>query len=438
MRLYFFKIYQFFKFIKIGYPESPNKILKLLMESQFWSREKMENYQLDKLNRLLLTVFDSSIFYMKIYKNLNLSFINLEQFRSQIPLIDKKSVIENSNNFKTKNFSNRNMHATSGSTGEPLVTYISGKSEAYREACRMRFRSWWGIKENDKNVYIGRSYSSSDVSLSSRVKKQLRARYDIDIFTLNNNTIIKYFNKIESFKPAFIRGYKSGVLEFSELMEKNNLRFKCFDLKVVIVTAEKLYEEERKYIEKILGCKVANEYGAVEAGLFAYECPNGSMHINEEAVYMFTNGENEAIVTEFFNDSVPLINYKNEDIILISDNYCSCGRTSRIISDVKGRVSGYIKKSNGSRINQLILPIIFRKFYEDKYKNTIRKYKVIQKGKTFTVKIVPLEDFNQECEDYVRKRMYEEIGDDIVVKFDIVDIIERDKSGKFTIFNREE
>lgn len=220
-------------------------------------------------------------------------------------------------------------------------------------------------------------------------------------------------------------------------MEKKNLRFVNFDLKVATVTAEKLYENERKYIETVLGCKVANEYGAVEAGLFAYECPMGSMHINEEAVYMYTNKKNEAIVTEFFNDSVPLINYKNEDIISISENYCTCGRTSRIINDIEGRVSGYIKRTDGTRINQLILPIIFRKFYEGKFKNSVRKYKIIQKGFFFTVKIIPLENFNKECEDYIRKSMFKEIGNDIDIKIELVEKIERGKSGKVAIFQRE-
>lgn len=437
MNIYLFKIYQFFKFRKIGYPESPNKILKLLMESQYWPRDKMEAYQLKELMRLLSTAERSTEYYAKIYKNLNLSLSNIEQFKSRIPLIDKKVVIENFDNIKTKHFLYKHKHATSGSTGDPLVIYISGISEAYREACRIRFRSWWGIRENDKNVYIGRSYSQTDGSFKFKIKKHLRSRYDIDIFDLNDKTIIKYYKEIEKFRPVFIRGYKSGILEFSELMEKNNLRFKNFDLKVAIVTAEKLYENERKYIEKILGCKVANEYGAVEAGLFAYECPMGSMHINEEAVFMYTNEKNEAIVTEFFNDSVPLINYKNEDIISISKNYCTCGRTSRIISSIVGRASGYIKRTNGTKVNQLILPIIFRKFFEGKFQNSVRKYKVIQKGKTFVIKIIPLENFNKECEEYIRKSMAKEIGDDIDIKIDLVDIIERDKSGKFTIFMRE-
>ncbi len=437
MNIYLFKIYQFFKFKKIGFPESPNDIVKLLMESQYWSRKKMEIYQLKKLNKLLSIANSSSDFYKNIYNNKDLLLLDLDQFKSKIPLIKKNEVVDNFEMLKTKNFSNRNRHATSGSTGEPLVIYISGESEAYREACRMRFRNWWGIKENDKSVYIARKDLNRKETLFFMLKEHLRKRFDIDIFDLNDKTILKYYKEIEKFKPTYIRGYKSGILELAQLMETYKLSFRNFKLKVAIVTSEVLYEDEREFIEKILKCKVANEYGAVEAGLYAYECQDGSMHINEEAVYMYTNNKNDAIVTELDNDCIPLINYKNDDKISISEDYCSCGRTSRIIKVVNGRISGDLIRPDGSKVNQFIIPIILRKCYSKTFNKKIRKYKVIQKGKTFIIKIVPMENYNKECEDYIKERMYEEVGEDIDIRFELVDKIERNKSGKYSIFERE-
>jgi len=436
MKFYFYKIYQFFKFNSIGYPKSPNQIFRFLIKSQDWTREKMRNFQLEKLNDLIKLTNNSSRYYSKIYDNNELTLSELNEVVSKIPLTNKKEIFENYPELRTKNFTKKYKHATSGSTGEPLVIYISGLAEAYREASRMRFRSWWNIRENDKNVYIGRPYSNNDGSLFFKVKRYLRRRLDIDIFQLNDNTIVKYYNEIEKFKPTFIRGYKSGILQFAELMDKNNLRFKNFKLTVAVVTAEILHQNERHYIERILNCKVANEYGSAEAGLFAYECKAGSIHINEESVYIYTNNKNEVIVTELFNDSIPLINYRNEDLILISNDYCSCGVTSRIIKEIQGRVSGYIIKPDGSRINQLIIPIIFRKFYEDKFKRMIRRYKVFQKNNIFKIQIIPLSNYNVECEDYIRTRMFEEIGQGININFELVNEIKRGKNGKFTFFER--
>ena len=46
--------------------------------------------------------------------------------------------------------------------------------------------------------------------------------------------------------------------------------------------------EERRFIQDVFGVKVANEYGAADGGQFAFECPEGSLHVNEESVFMTT------------------------------------------------------------------------------------------------------------------------------------------------------
>jgi len=438
MNNYLFKIYEFIKFKKKGFPLHPDKLKKLFDESQSWSRERTESYQLDKLNYLLDVVKNSSAYYAEKFNEMELPLKSIDQFESETALIDKRKIINHFENLKTDYYSSQFKHATSGTTGDPMLVYISGISEVYRAACHRRFHNWWGIKENEKNVYIARKNSNLKKTILSRLKMYLRRRLDIDVFDLNDKTIINYYKEIEKFRPTYIRGYKSGVLEFAELLDKFNLKLKNIKLKVVIVTSEVLYENERKYIERILDCKVANEYGSVEAGVYANECPDGSMHINEETIYMYTNDRNEAIVTELYNDSIPLINYKNDDIITISDKYCSCGRTSRIIDEVKGRVSGYIVKTNGTKINQVILPIIFMELNEGKFKESVKKFQVIQRYDKFIVKIIPLNNFNDSCKEYIRKRFFEEIGFDIEIKFEIVESIERDKSGKFRIFIRHD
>jgi len=437
MYLLLFKIYQLIKFKKKGYPINPNKVLRQLMRSQYWSKEKLKEYQLDKLNQLLFLTKNSTDYYADKLDNVQLPLQNFEELYNKVPLIDKRLIIKNYEKLKTEEFSNKFLQSTSGTTGDPLIIYKSGMSMVYGLAGHLRFHSWWGINANDKNVYIARKKTLSNESFLTKLKIYLRRRLDIDVFDLNDKTIVKYYNQIEQFKPSYIRGYKSGVLELAQLMNNNDLKFQNFKLKVVIVTSEVLYDNERKFIEEILDCKVANEYGSVEAGGYANECPSGSMHINEEAVLVNTNDKNEAIVTEFENRSMPLINYKNDDVIIISDKMCECGRTSRIIDRVDGRVSGYIIREDGTKVNQVIIPVIFLELYNSEIKNSVKKFQIIQRKNIFVVKIVPLLSFNKESEEFIRKRLVEEIGPEINIEFEIVDEILRDKSGKFRIFKNE-
>jgi phenylacetate-CoA ligase len=255
----------------------------------------------------------------------------------------------------------------------------------------------------------------------------------VNVYNLDESNIREHFNYIEKFRPVYIRGYCSGVLEFASLMKDAGLSFKKAKIKVAIVTAEVLYPENRRLIESVFGCKVANEYGSADGGLFAYECENGNMHINEESVYLNVKDKSSAVVTELFNDSMPIINYMNDDQISISENYCDCGRTSRYLKELTGRFSGYILKSDGGRLNQGILIDIFTGLSSE-FPNAIRKFKVYQNFNNFTVQIVPLASYNISCEEAISIKFKTFIDAKCNVIIEKVDKIEREKSGKNVYF----
>jgi len=396
----------------------------------------MEIFQLEKINALIEDAKKYSQFYALKFKNLNLPLINLTEFMNLVPSISKDDIIKNTDLLISKNFTKSHKHSTSGSSGDPLSVYISSMAEAYRKAGSLRFRNWWSIKPYEKSVLIWRYDNKVGGSLIDRLKKILKFRYDVNVYSLSDKNIKEDYKNIEKFRPTYIRGYTSGVLEFARLLDKNRLIFKKAKFKVAIVTAENLFDHDRRFIEKVLNCKVANEFGSAEAGLFAYECPSGSMHIYEEANLIFNDEDSSAYMTEFFNDSMPLINYKNDDKIIITDDRCECGRTLRVIKDLIGRESGYIKKPDGTMLNQGILIAIFIGMQEEGYKEAIKKFKVMQKGNNFDVYIVPMKNYNDNAENYVKKKMCSVIGENINIKIHIKDKIEREKSGKLRYFVR--
>ena len=321
-----------------------------------------------------------------------------------------------------------------------MSIYISGIAETYRIAGVIRFRNWWGINLFDKSVLIWgvRATDKTNNSILATLKKKFRNRYDINVFELNEKEFLKFYNDIESFKPFYIRGYKSGILQFAELLEKLNLRFKSFEFKVAIVTSEVLLDEERRYIERVLNCKVANEYGAAEGGLYAYECDEGSMHIFEEAVYIFTNNNNIAITTELYNDHMPLINYQIGDKLYISNHNCKCGRTLRLIDQIQGRMNDVVICTDGREVSQYIFYYIINELNDIGLENAIKKYKIVQNHNHFEFFIIPGNNYHDtEIKEYILKRMNKEIGKDITVDFNLVKSIPREESGKLRFFIRE-
>jgi len=220
-------------------------------------------------------------------------------------------------------------------------------------------------------------------------------------------------------------------------MHSKKLNFEQNRLKVIIVTAEILLESERNFMEKVFQTKVANEYGSSEAGLFALECPKGNMHINEESVFITSDNDNNVIVTELYNNAMPLINYVNNDRIVISDKLCNCGRTSRLVDIIEGRVDDTVKCTDGSEKTHLIFHLIFAELHYEECKNSIKQFKITQNKYNFFVEIIPDQNFNQNAVTYIKKRMFEEIGDEIQIEVKIVANIPREKSGKLRVFIRK-
>lgn len=432
MNKFLYQFYQSYQYKRRGFRINPTKITKELLESQYWSRQRMSDFQRDKLNSLVKFAFEKSEYYKHKLANCKLTFTKPEEVIDFIPVIRKKDIIENMNGLRTPNYVDNYIHSTSGSSGDPLSVAISEMAEIYRKATFLRFKRWWGIEDHEKSVLVWR-YNRDNEKGFSKFKTIMRSRYDVNVYNLGSSNIHSHFNYIEKFRPVYIRGYCSGVVEFARLMKENGLRFKKAKLKVAIVTSEVLYPEDRKLMESVFGCKVANEYGSADGGLFAYECKKGNMHINEESVYLNTRKETEVVVTELFNDSMPIINYLNDDHVTISEDYCECGVTSRYIEEVIGRYSGFIIKSDGTKINQGILIDIFARL-GDPFPNAVKKFKVYQDHNNLTIQLIPMEDYSISFAQALKSEIYSVIDTEFNVEINLVDTIELQKSGKNVYF----
>lgn len=423
--------------IKKNYSINPVRVKNELLESQYWDRKKIEQYQEVKLNEILRHAQEKIPFYNN--KWAVKQWYSLEDIKN-IPSITKADIKEKSELFHDQLNSKLFKHTTSGSTGDPLVVFSDGFSEANRLAQRLRFYQWWNIYPSDKNVLVwgkkDHPEKQPEKFWKKLVHKAFQQQYFINVFNLNNDSISTIFHQLVKFKPVYIRGYKSAIHQMARLLNHAGLDGTVLNLKAVITTSEILFEEERLFIEKVFNVKVVDEFGAAEIGLFSYQCPRGSNHICEELNYLFTNDKNELFVTDLHNKSMPIINYKIGDRIKISNNYCSCGRTSRIIDEIEGRLNCDVRKDNGEEISQYIFYYAVKELDDINMQNSILKYKVLQKDNHFDFYIEPGANFSQDVLIYLKQRMKKDIGATIDIDFHVVDNIPLDKSGKLQFFRR--
>lgn len=423
-------IYFIFNNLKAGILFKLMKFFLYLKRSQFQPLDEIIEVR-DLQVKKLISFLQTSMYYKGfLFEGTN------HKSLLDFPQLTKADYKTHYNQFKTVDFTSRFQHSTSGSSGDPLKISISSDAAAMRKALVWRFLSWYDCAPFDRSALIwGKKQTNPDGFLAS-FKSILRGRYDIDVFKLNDATIMHIFKELDAFRPAYFRGYKSAVYEFALLMKKYNLKFKRTKLKVVIVTSEVLYPEEREMIENVFSCRVANEYGAAEAGLFAVECPFGGMHINEESQEFQTDSYGNVIVTEVYNTSMPLVNYKVGDNVVFSEKLCKCGRQSRILQRINGRESESIVLKDGRRLSQYVFYYIFKELDDIGLQDSIIKYKVEQHNDDFRVLLVPGPFFSSKVIEYIESRMCALIGKGITVEFNIVDAIERDLSGKLRFFQR--
>src|SRR5690606_4032961 len=98
------------------------------------------------------------------------------------------------------------------------------------------------------------------------------------------------------------------------------------NLKLVRGTSEKIFEKYQQEAVQAFGRRIVSEYGAAESGIIAFECAEGSMHVNmETCIVEVENGE--ILVTNLVSRSFPIIRYRLGDYIeLDTHTKCLCGR----------------------------------------------------------------------------------------------------------------
>lgn len=124
-------------------------------------------------------------------------------------------------------------------------------------------------------------------------------------------------------------------------------------LEVAFVSGEMMPESLRMALEEKLGILVRQGYATADLGAVAYECPAASgMHVSEGLLIEILDpetanpkgpGEAGEVVVTAFNKVYPLIRFGTGDLSAYTDEPCRCGRTSKRLTRILGRVGDAVK-----------------------------------------------------------------------------------------------
>jgi len=394
--------------------------------------EELEALQLKRLKALLTHAKENTAFYKERLKDFDIETMTLADL-SKIPPLTK-SDLKQSENLKNSANGERLIPAeTSGTTGQVFTFYKNIHWDASFRAAQYRGYSWYGVNPCQKSLYFW--------GFKKRLKSRLMIRF-MD-FMLHRYRFFDYSN--EEFEKAaiklrtshYIAGYSSSIHMMAKYFHTKGYTFN--NIKMVKGTAEKVYESYHACIQSVFGRKMTSEYGSAEAGVIAFECPEGSMHIVMENVIV-EEVDNKILVTNLWAYSLPFIRFELGDyIVLDKDKKCACGREHKIIKEVTGRVGKQIHGNSGifSSIN---INHIF-KYFSQKYKLDLTyTAKQFRKGEIL-FEIIDDESLDhEEIRKNLIKASYEYFADDVrvIVKFLIYPEGKFKKQKDFESFIKEE
>jgi len=420
------------------------RIYESLLRTQYLSNKDLRKLQLIKLRKLIRHCYAQVPYYKELFDKNNIKPSDIKELSDirKIPVLNKSDVKENIhfNLFSKKHIKKEMLKVvTSGSTGEPFVTYADKKQLELRFATTIRAAEWTGWKFGQKQARLW--HQTLGMSLIQVIREKIDAlfmrRLFIPAYEISNSNLKKFFNKIKKHKPVLIDGYAESFNFLSQYLE--NFPNTNFKVKAVMSSAQILPAQVRKIIESQMGSKVYDKYGSREFSGIAYEDFTSSGHLVQMESYIveiIKNNEEakpgedgEVIVTDLNNYHFPLLRYRIGDIAEALDNSDLNKYDVQMdrIGQIKGRTQALVFCKNGRW-----LPGTFFAHFFKEYSDFIKQFQIIQEEPgMFDLKIVKNDLYNTVSEQKILKDLKNYIGN-TTVNLEIVDEIKLVRTGKRT------
>ncbi len=430
---FIFPIHEHFKH------HSTVSIRKQMEESQWWPRDRLEAFQLERLFCLLDKAEKNVPYYRELFASLGIraSEINSLNDLKRLPFLTKPIIRNNLEQLKSEKAERLARFNTGGSSGEPLIFFIGNERVSHDVAAKWRATRWWNVDIGDPEIVVW----GSPIELTSQDRiRQFRDRLLrtqlLPAFEMSESKLDGFIDTIRRTRPAMLFGYPSSISLIARHAEKRGQRMSDLGIRVAFVTSERLYDHQRDDITRVFGCPVANGYGGRDAGFIAHQCPQGSMHLTAEdiivelvdqegnAVPHGTAGE--VVVTHLATSEFPFIRYRTGDVAIQSEKVCACGRGLPVLQEIQGRTTDFIIATDGTIMHGLAVVYPIRDI------PGIASFKVVQETlERVVVQIVPGIDCGPEVEAIISKGIKARLGQSVEVCVLRVEDIPREKSGKF-------
>lgn len=408
--------------------------LDLLSARERWLRAEIEAYQLERLNVL----WDHAVRHVPYYRALAAEsrvpprFSTLAEFQARIPVLQKQTVREQRDRFRSERAERGGWRLTGGSTGAPTWVYWGNQAHLENMRARYRFYASWDVDIFDRTVYLWGHAASFAPGLSGYLARMrqpfldtLRNRLRLSAYYLSPETLREYVRRIEQFQPAAIYGYTTAVYLLA--VEAEALKLQSAALRAVFLAGEPAFPHIRRTTEQAFGAPTVVEYGSIECGFLAGEWPDRTLRIREdlaivEAVPRTDDGRHEIVVSVLTNSAFPLLRYGIGDI---TDGPLQIpAHGFAILQNVLGRQNDLILSRSGRYLHPAPIEALFE------HDPAVRRYRVKQETDGSVLLSIELKDPAVRPDTVRLRSQIQELVEGYPVALEFVDELPRTPAGK--------
>lgn len=423
------------------------RCLAELEESQWWARERIEQLQAERLQRLIEHAYARVPYYRRVMveRGLTPSGIRSAKDLSQLPVLTKDIVRTRHDDLLAEGFPGNELRhgTTSGSTGTPLTFYGTREDQANRGVARtLRACEWAGLRIGDPHAHVGRPYESHGGKerlfhgLGMRAKRVVH----VDPNGLTDDALPAIVKGLARAHLQGLIGYPASLNVIASFIEQTSGQ--CLAFQSVVTGGEQLTDRDRHVLAMAFGTEPHSKYSTSEVFDIASECEaHSGFHIAAEDVVVEVLDDNSVpvtqgqqgriVVTNLHNYGMPFIRYDIGDTGALLAGTCPCGRELPRLSGLIGRKNTYIHTRSGRRISSGGL------YLERLASLPVMQYQVVQEDlDTVIMYLVPAAVQSPEELDALREKVRDMFAGDFgeTIRFDVqfTDRIAPGAAGKHT------
>lgn len=246
---------------------------------------------------------------------------------------------------------------SSASTGEPVRVAWSPRAAAWGWANEYRAMLWHGVPAGARTLLMWGSRHRL-------VQDGMRNCRGFSTRELTTERLEQAARYLLDHRPDMCMGLPSALTALADHVRARHPEAPRSLVPVAKVGGEQVFPFQRDYLATRLGARVVEFYGCTEVGPIAAQCPQGSLHIMSDNVYVeicrndepVRAGEfGDIVVTAMRNRAMPLIRCKIGDSGRISPEPCRCGRPQPVLAELVGRAADLLVAADGTKVHGSVL-----------------------------------------------------------------------------------